>query len=170
MNTVVKTRRLTLRAMQEKDTENILDLLTNAEIARNYMLPDYEKREDALPLAQRMIALSCDDSRIVTGIDLDGQIIGWINETGKENGSVELGYIIHPAHHNCGYCSEALAALIGQLFEMGYDRVFCGAFEENPASLRVMEKCGMTPMTLTEELEYRGKVHTILYREILKTK
>ena len=170
MNTTIRTQRLTLRAMQAEDTERILDLLTNAEIARNYMLPDYEKREDALPLAQRMIDLSCDDSRIVVGIDLNGEIIGWINETGKENGSVELGYIIHPVHHNRGYCSEALTRVIAQLFEMGYDRVFCGAFEENPASLRVMEKCGMMPMMLTEELEYRGKVHTILYREILKNK
>lgn len=168
MNTIIRTQRLTLRAMRAEDTEYILNLLTNQEIARNYMLPDYEKRQDALPLAQRMIALSQDDSRIVVGIDLNGEIIGWINETGKENGSVELGYIIHPIHHNYGYCSEALKAVIVQLFEMGYARVFCGAFEENPASLRVMEKCGMIPMALTEKLEYRGKMHTVLYREILK--
>ena len=168
MNTAICTHRLTLRAMDERDTERILDLLTDKEIAKNYMLPDYAQREDALTLAKRMIELSHDDSRIVTGMDLNGEIIGWLNETGRENGSVELGYIVDPKHHNCGYCSEALAALIAWLFDSGFDRVFCGAFEENPASLRVMEKCGMQPMTFTEQLEYRGKTRTVLYREILK--
>ena len=168
MHTCIKTQRLTLRAMEEKDTERILDLLTDQEIAKNYMLPDFAQREDALPLAKRMIELTQDDSRIVTGVDLNGEIIGWLNETGKENGSIELGYIINPKHHNCGFCSEALGALITWLFANGFDRVFCGAFEENPASLRVMEKCGMQPMSFTEELEYRGRTHTVLYREILK--
>jgi len=154
--------------MDERDTERILDLLTDKEIAKNYMLPDYAQRKDALPLAKRMIELSRDDSCIVTGMDLNGEIIGWLNETGRENGSVELGYIVDPKHHNCGYCSEALSSLIAWLFDSGFGRVFCGAFEENPASLRVMEKCGMQPMTFTEQLEYRGKMHTVLYREILK--
>ena len=70
--------------MEACDTERILDLLTNAEIAQNYMLPDYAQREDAMPLAKRMIELSHEEKRVVTGIDLEGRIIGWINDTGIE--------------------------------------------------------------------------------------
>lgn len=154
--------------MEECDTERILDLLTNAEIAQNYMLPDYAQRSDALPLAKRMIELSHEEKRVVTGIDLEGRIIGWINDTSIEGKSVELGYIIDPACHNMGYCTEALRAQIVLLFAEGYERVFAGAFVENPASLRVMEKCGMKEFPLTERIEYRGKMHDVVYREILK--
>ena len=168
MNSVIRTERLTLRSMRAEDTDRIIDLLSNSIIAQNYMLPDFACRADALPLAQRMIALSENDGRVVVGIDLGGEIIGWINDTGIEGKSVEVGYIIDPAHHSRGYCSEALRALIGDLFARGFERVFAGAFDHNTASLRVMEKCGMVPMELTEELDYRGRTHTVLYREIRK--
>ncbi len=41
-----------------------------------------------------------------------------------------------------------------------------GAFTENIASIRVMEKCGMRRFDETEEIEYRGKNHTCVYYEI----
>ena len=51
---------------------------------------------------------------------------------------------------------------------MGYSRVIAGHFEENPASRRVMEKCGMGPMDREENIEYRGVPHRCLYRAIEK--
>ena len=90
MNSVIRTDRLTLRPMRAEDTDRIIDLLNDRVIAQNYMLPDFAAREDALPLAQRMIALSEKDERVVMGIDLDGEIIGWINDTGIEGKSVEV--------------------------------------------------------------------------------
>jgi RimJ/RimL family protein N-acetyltransferase len=44
--------------------------------------------------------------------------------------------------------------------------VTAGAFEDNLASLRVMEKCGMQPMEHTDTIEYRGCEHLCLYRAI----
>ena len=41
--------------------------------------------------------------------------------------------------------------------------VYAGAFAENPASLRVMQKAGMTLMDKTEDLEYRGKTHHCIF-------
>ena len=79
--------------------------------------------------------------------------------------SIELGYVIHPAHHNCGFATEALQACIQALHTMGFETVRTGAFEENPASIRVMEKSGMTRLAETEIIPYRGKDHLCVYFE-----
>ena len=76
---------------------------------------------------------------------------------------MEVGYLIHPEYHGKGYMTEALIAFIQDLFSLGLEEVIAGAFEENPASLRVMQKAGMTLLDKSDELEYRGKVHRCIY-------
>ena len=49
------------------------------------------------------------------------------------------------------------------LWRHGFRKVIAGAFEENRASLRVMEKCGMTLQPETEDIDYRGKIHRCVY-------
>ena len=56
-----------------------------------------------------------------------------------------------------------MTALIQKMFEIGYEEVLTGAFEENISSQRVMQKSGMTLLNLREEIEYRGKVHQCVY-------
>ena len=160
---VIKTQRLTIKRMSENDQEAALDLLTNDVVKKTYMLPDFEKREDAIPLFRRILELSQGDKRYVRGIYLDDHLIGYSNEVEVIENSVELGYLIHPDYHGKGYMTEALMALIPDLFARGFEEVVCGAFEENPASLRVMAKAGMTLMERSDELEYRGKVHRCIY-------
>ena len=47
---MIKTERLVLNMLSDKDVEAALDLLTNDIIKKTYMLPDFEKRVDAIPL------------------------------------------------------------------------------------------------------------------------
>lgn len=164
----ILTRRLTLRAMTDGDREDVIDLLTDGEVTKTFMVPQFASREEAQPLFERIAALSRLPERFVYGIDLEGRLIGFVNEVEVTEDAVELGYVIHPARKNNGYASEMLGAAIAALFEMGFSRVRAGAFEENGASLRVMEKCGMTRLEQTEELEYRGVVHRCILCEITK--
>ena len=53
--------------------------------------------------------------------------------------------------------------MIDYLKEHGFATVTAGAFEQNVASLRVMQKCGMVRLEKTDEIEYRGRVHTCIY-------
>ena len=46
--------------------------------------------------------------------------------------------------------------------------VKAGAFEENLASMRVMEKSGMHRIQQEDTIEYRGKVHRCFNYEILR--
>lgn len=158
-----ETERLQIHPICQEDRENVLDLLTNETVGKTYMLPQFKTREEAEPLFRRLVDLSQDESRFVAGVYLDGRFIGMMNETEIQGGTIEMGYAYHPDHYNRGYATEAFTGAIAYLLSHGFDTVLAGAFEENPASLRVMEKCGMTKQTHTDTVDYRGITHTCIY-------
>lgn len=159
-----------LRPFRSEDRERILDILTSHRVNRTYMLPDYEKREDALPLFCRLTELSNDPARFVRCIVREDDAVGFLNDVKIRDGCIELGYVIHPDYHNRGYMTQALALAILELQNAGYRKVICGAFEENRASQRVMEKCGMERTEQTDEIDYRGKLHQCVYYHVIKRK
>ena len=156
---------LKLRAFLPTDQTRILETVTSTKVNQTYMLPDFEKPEDAIPLFERLSKLSMDSSRFVRCIDVDGRAVGFLNDVEIKDGSIELGYVIHPDFHNRGYMTRALKAAIEELFTLNYERVVCGAFEGNIASQRVMKKAGMTKIDFTEIIEYRNKQHLCVYYE-----
>ena len=160
------TEKVTLRPFKAEDREHILDILTSSIVNQTYMLPDYQTRNDAIPLFERLKTLSVDKSRFVRCIDLDGTAVGFLNDVELKAGFIELGYAIHPDYHNRGYMTQALKLAVRALFKCGYKTVVCGAFEENRASQRVMEKAGMYPVRNTEVIPYRGHDHLCIYYEI----
>ena len=157
---------LMLRPLKPGDQQQFLEMLTSPAVNRTYMLPDYKKCEDAIPLFKRLMELSEDKTRFVRCISLHDGAIGFLNDVEIKDSTIELGYLIHPDFHNRGYMTEALKQAISQLFELGYQTVECGAFEENLASQRVMEKAGMTRIEKTDRIEYLGKMHHCVYFEI----
>lgn len=154
---------LHLSSLTEADREAMLDMLTDDCIRQTYMLPDFPSREDAVPLFQRLVALSADPSRFVRGIYADDRLVGFLNDVEIENSSIELGYVIHPRFQGKGHATEALGLGIKELFRLGFREVITGAFPENSASIRVMEKNGMTRIEKTEPIDYRGKTHICVY-------
>ena len=154
---------ISLREFLPEDQNNIIEILTDHKVAETYMLPDFAKKEDAIPLFQRLMALSGESERYVRCISLNGAAIGFLNDVEIKDGSIELGYVIHPAHHGHGYMTEALGLAIRELHQKGYTEVICGAFEGNNASFRVMAKSGMKKSDYTDTVEYRGKTHRCLY-------
>ena len=170
---VLETERLFLRSFREDDAGAVTSILRNARCAETYLLPDYPEPEDALPLVSRLREFSLDPERFVYAVarkDPHGgdTLIGFLNEQTRESGKVEIGYVLHPDFWNRGYMTEAVGAVIRELFRMGASAVRAGHFEENISSRRVMEKNGMAAIPLSEELDYRGRVHRVLYREITR--
>ena len=158
-----QTERLKIKPITQEDKEAVLDLLTNETVAKTYMLPDYRSRVEAEPLFQRLMLLSGDESRYVAGVYLDGTFIGMMNDVERKDSQIEMGYAYLPACYNRGYATEAFRGAIGYLHEAGFTTVLAGAFSENTASLRVMEKCGMVRQDYTDSLEYRGVTYTCIY-------
>lgn len=159
----IPTGRLCLRSISDGDVEDMIALLANKEIAKTYMLPEFQSREEIIKLFERLKALSESKEHFVYGIDLQGHIIGFLNDVQITKDTVEVGYVIHPDYKNQGFATEAFGAVIQALFDAGFRVVTAGAFVENPASFRVMEKCGMQKSTLEEDIDYRGQTHHCLY-------
>ena len=159
----MNTTEIQLRPFIPEDQERILQILTDRTVNKTYMLPDFEYKEDAIPLFHRLMELSANSSRYVRCICIESQPVGYLNDVEIKNNSIELGYVIHPDSQNRGYMTAALEQAISELLASGYDEVICGAFEKNPASIRVMEKCGMIKMEYTDLIKYRGITHCCVY-------
>ena len=163
-----KTQRLTVRPFLDGDREKMLEMLYDESIKKTYMIPDFESVEAAEKLFSAFMRLSLDESRYVGAISCGGEIIGFMNDTEIVDSTVEMGYVISPSHQNKGFCTEAMCGAIDYLFEKGFSKVVCGAFEENEASIRVMQKCGMKLLDKTDVIEYRGKNYNCIYYSIEK--
>ena len=157
-----------LRAFNESDWPRAAMLVTSTEVNKTYMLPDFESMEKARPLFDRLMTMSMDETRYVRAMEENGEFVGFCNDVERSGDAVEIGYAMCPDIWGRGYATAALKLAIADLFELGFDQVVAGAFVENPASLRVMEKAGMTPIDKVDEIEYRGRTHTCVYRAITK--
>lgn len=164
----IKTERLTLRALTASDADDVIAILRSNKVKLTYMLPDFPTKEAALKLFERLHTLSRSAEHLVLGLCLDDKIIGFLNDTEIKDGMIEVGYALHHDYWNHGYATEALRAVIDELFRLGFTTVRAGYFEENPASGRVMEKSGMHRIEHTDTIEYRDKNHRCIYYEICK--
>lgn len=162
---MIRTDRLTLDELSDNDKNALVRILRDGRVRATYIVNDLDD-ESADRLFAALKNLSHSKDRIVLGIYLGGQIIGLINDTGIDDGAVELGWAISPEYQNRGYATEAVKAITEKLFADGYKRIFAAAFEENRASIRVMEKCSMTRIGKEDTVEYRGKTHRCVYYAI----
>ncbi|MBR5948308.1 MAG: GNAT family N-acetyltransferase [Clostridia bacterium] len=166
---IIETERLIMRPLEERDRAEFIRMAKDESVNSTYMIPALETEALENAFFDSMREYTENESRFVYGIALkSGEIIGFINDCELEGTSAEIGYFIGAGHWNRGYASEALYAAIDALFSMGYTYLKAGHFEENAASRRVMEKCGMKPIVHEENLEYKGKMHHCLYLAIEK--
>ena len=165
---VLRSGRVTLRAMEPQDEAAAVAILRSGKVAETFMLPDFADDAQAAALFGRLMRLSQDAEKFVYGAYADGALVGFINEVDRDGDAVEVGYAVHPDCWNRGYATEMLRAAVGELFRMGVGEVRAGYFEGNDASRRVMEKCGLLPVGREETIEYRGRRHRCLYCAIRK--
>lgn len=160
---VIHTERLCLQSIRDTDQVDMIALFTNEEIVKTYMMPMFESQDEKLRLFEGLRTMSFSEEHFVYGIYLNDKMIGFINDVEISEKEIELGYVIHPSQKNKGYATEVLKKSMEMLFASGYSIVKAGAFEENSASMRVMEKSGMTLAEQREIIEYRGKKHHCIY-------
>ncbi|MFS0750026.1 GNAT family N-acetyltransferase [Oceanobacillus sp. 1P07AA] len=146
---IIETERLTLRPFTLEDAEDVAKLCDNYNLYKTtlniphpYTLEsakgwisshEQNRREDTL----YQFAITDKDS---------GELYGSIslsNRKSHQNG--EIAYWLGEEFWGRGFVTEASKAMIQFAFEeMNFHRVFAYHLKINPASGRVMEKCGMT--------------------------
>ncbi len=163
MEEILCTSELEIRPFSPEDLGELSRLLKNEQIQKTYMIPDLSDPGVLDRLLCRFLELSHSPARFVRGIYREEMLVGLVNDVELEGGSVELGYAISPEFWGRGYATQMLRAVMGELFAAGFTRVTAGAFEDNAASLRVMEKAGMRRIPRQDTVIYRGEARRCVY-------
>jgi RimJ/RimL family protein N-acetyltransferase len=139
---VLETERLVLRAPRARDAKAITGLINDRRIAENTArIPHPYTLADAHDFVAHVNHDPAEPSFLITLAN--GAIIGGCGIGVSRDGDPELGYWIGVQHWGRGYATEAARALIDHAFEeLGCARLASGARVSNPASRRVLEKCG----------------------------
>ena len=143
------TDRLTLRRLSAADVDDMFD---------------YAKRQDVTEYLRwyphQSKKYTSDYLRYISARYKLGDFYDWAvveNESGRMIGtcgftsfdlphdSAEIGYVLNPEFHGKGYATEAATRVLEFGFsELSLHRIEARFMKENTASLRVMEKLGMT--------------------------
>ncbi|HEV3371542.1 MAG TPA: GNAT family N-acetyltransferase [Xanthobacteraceae bacterium] len=139
---VLATKRLTLRAPGAGDAKAIASLINDRRIAENTArIPHPYSVADA----HAFLGQANRDPRqpAFTVTRADGTLIGACGIHVLSGGEPELGYWIGVPYWGHGYATEAARAVLDHAFgALGYERLTSRARVSNPASRRVLEKCG----------------------------
>ena len=152
-----KSHRLGLTRFDVADTNVIFQLHNDPEVMRFLNRGEPTPRHiivaETMPLLMDFVA---DD---VFGfwkvVDLNDVFLGWCSLRPSAFGAdsianthakqAQLGYRFCRENWGQGYCSEALQRLVKKCFETkAVQKIIATTYEENLASIRIMEKLGMT--------------------------
>jgi RimJ/RimL family protein N-acetyltransferase len=139
---LIQTERLVLRAPRAEDAKTIATLANDRRIAENTLRVPHPY---GITDAQRFItgAHESSDETVFLITRRDATVLGACGVTNRPGESAELGYWLAVAFWDNGYATEAARALIDYAFDdLGYEVLHAGARVSNPASRRVLEKCG----------------------------
>jgi RimJ/RimL family protein N-acetyltransferase len=138
---VLETKRLALRVPRLEDAKTVATLANDRRIAEyTARIPHPYKLADA----EGFIAGSnkaCGEAVFLITLR-DETVVGACGVVLQEQ-TPELGYWLGVDHWGKGYATEALHAVIDYAFtDLGHEALQAGARVTNPASRRVLEKCG----------------------------
>ena len=139
---VLKTARLILRAPRLDDASAIAPLINDRRISENLSRAPFPyARTDAEAFIASANRKGEQVSFLVTLYD--GTLVGGCGVGPFAGEYPEIGYWYGVPYWGRGYATEAARALIDYAFnDLGYETLEGGARVTNPASRRVLEKCG----------------------------
>ena len=142
-NTRLRTARLTLREIEEKDGDFIVRLRSDPEVYRYFVSPHRITREEHLNW-YRNHYLHDDDRIDWIAEDCDGNAVGVFGiKTGAEDGSAEISYILAKEAYGKGYAREAVEGIMGfAAEELRITSFTAEIHRDNRASIRFAEKAG----------------------------
>jgi RimJ/RimL family protein N-acetyltransferase len=139
---VLETERLILRAPRLGDAKVLAALANDKRIAENTRrIPHPYKRADADDFISAVNIPGGEVAFLIT-LREGGAVVGGCG-VALQDGAPDLGYWLGVKYWNKGYATEAARAVIDFAFtELGHDTLSAGARVTNPASRRILEKCG----------------------------
>lgn len=147
MDKLIETKRLYFRPWAEDDANELFALASDPDVGPRAGWPPHKSADESREVIQTVFA---NDHVWALVLKEAGCIVGCMgyythreSNIGIEEDEAEIGYWIGKSYWNRGLCTEALRAMIDYCFNtVGYVTLWSDYFVDNPASGRVMEKCG----------------------------
>ncbi|MBG0566641.1 GNAT family N-acetyltransferase [Actinoplanes aureus] len=146
----LRTRRLSLRPLTDRDIDVLLTYRADAEVCRYLPFEPMTRTDIEQHLASRWAGtwLTDEGQELRLGVELaaTGELIGdvvlfWRS---REHRGGEIGYTLHPGFQGHGYATEAVRAALGLGFDvLGLHRIVARVDERNEASARTARRLGM---------------------------
>jgi len=149
MEVVLETERLRLSALTEADLDDLVELDGDPEVRRfvdplSVIIPVDPHERRTYEWERFVSPGGFYGARERVG----NAFVGWFQLEGvpDREDEAELGYRFRRHAWGLGYATEGARALVAHALDvLGYRRVFAHTLHENPASIRVLEKVGLTP-------------------------
>ena len=144
---ILKTDRLILRPWNEEDAEELYKYASDPDVGPIAGWPVHTNVENSRRIIQTVLSVPetyavCfkEDNKVIGSIGLK---TGDATDMTDSSNECELGYWLGKPHWGQGIIPEAARELIRHAFEdVGMHAVWCGYYDGNTKSKRVMEKCG----------------------------
>ncbi|MCH5192880.1 MAG: GNAT family N-acetyltransferase [Oscillospiraceae bacterium] len=146
---IIETDRLILRPFRSSDAEYMFrNWASDREVTKFLTWNAHRSLSDSEAVINMWTAEYNDNSRYNWAIVLKelGEPIGGIDvvKIYDNTDTAEIGYVIGREWWNKGIMTEAFRTIIPYLFDVGLNQIRACHAVKNPASGRVMEKCGLT--------------------------
>ena len=143
----METERILLRLWRDDDAETLYKYASDPDVGPRAGWPPHMSVEESLEIIRTIFH---SDHMWAMELKETGEPIGCMGYMvhGESNidigeNDAEVGYWVARPYWNRGICTEALRTLIDYCFnEKGFRALWADYFPDNPASGKVMEKCG----------------------------
>lgn len=147
MENMMETQRLILRPWRETDAKALFKYASDPDVGPRAGWSPHENVEESLAIIKTifmnttMWAVELKETHEAIGCV--GYLPAQFSNLEIPDNHAEVGYWIGKPYWGKGICTEAMKAVIDYCFnEKGYETLWGDFFPENPASGKVMEKCG----------------------------
>lgn len=153
MDVTLETERLVLRQPVMADAPRLARLLDNFAVAGNLSRVPYPYRLSDAKWWLRLWRADSPAEETNFAIELPGEgLVGIVGLHADTPGTV-IGYWLGEPYWNRGFMSEAAAACVDWFMGTTHaDRLHCGAFHFNKASLAIQRKLGFTELSTSTRL------------------
>jgi RimJ/RimL family protein N-acetyltransferase len=144
---ILETKRLILRPWGENDSLDLYEYAKDPRVGPNAGWPVHKDHEDSKKIIKMFIK---NNDCLAIVLKNENKVIGSIglhkrtpDESIKDLNQREIGYVLNPNYWGNEYVPEAVKHLIDYGFEkLALDVIWCGHYNFNNNSKRVVEKCG----------------------------
>jgi len=146
----IETDRLILRRYEMRDADDMFaNWVTDPEVSRFWSWEPHRDIAQTRAILREWITAyeNLETYHWVIVLKETTRAIGYLylSEIDNAQGSCSVHYLLGRKFWNNGFATEACGAAVKFAFGIGFDKILSRHHADNPASGRVMQKCGMRP-------------------------